>query len=74
MYIKELLKYLNPHTLVEIVDSDFRRIYYGLVHGIDKHTWEFLTALKTLEINSFLAETNKGVFEPATQVIVNKII
>ena len=68
MYVKELLKHINSHQLIEIVDIDFRRIYYGLVHGIDKYTWEYLTALKTAEINSFLAETGKGIFEPAIQI------
>lgn len=70
MYVKELLKHINPHILIEIVDSDFRRIYYGTMHGIEKHTWEFLTALKTAEINPFLAEVDKGVFEPAVQIRV----
>ena len=70
MYIKQLLKHINPHTLIEIVDVRFRRIYYGNLHGIDKCTLELLTSLRTLEINPFLAETNVGVFEPAVQVIV----
>lgn len=73
MYIKQLIKHINSHQLIEIVDSDFKRIYYGTLHGIDKYTWELLTALKTLEINSFLAETSKGVFEPSIQIIVNII-
>lgn len=68
MYVKELLKYINPHSLIEIVDSDFRRIYYGLVHGLDKYTLELLTALKTAEINSFLAETGTARFEPSIQI------
>ena len=74
MYIKQLLKHINPHSLIEIVDTDFRRIYYGDLHGIDKYTYELLTALKTLEINPFLAETNLGVFEPTIQVIVSTVI
>lgn len=74
MYIKQLLKHINKHSLIEIVDTDFRRIYYGDLHSVDQDTYEFLTALKTLEINPFFAETSLGVFEPAIQVIVSTVI
>lgn len=71
MYVKELLKHINQHNLIEIVDVDFRRIYYGCKHGIDKYTLDLLTALKTAEINSFLAETGPSKFEPAIQIRLN---
>lgn len=68
MYVKELLKHINPHNLIEIVDVDFRRIYYGCMVEMDNFTWNLLTSLKTAEINSFLAETEQGIFEPAVQI------
>lgn len=60
MKVRTLIRRINPKTLVEIVDCDFNRLFYGCTPEITKDLWKVLVGLNVEEINPFVAKT--GVF------------
>ena len=70
MTLDNLIQHTYHQALVEVVDLDYYRLFYGRVESI----WnEVPTSLKEVEvqsINPFVAEVEQGVFEPAVQMVV----
>lgn len=61
MKIRTLLKSINRYTDVEIVDVDYRRIYWGKTYRMDKDVWNYLVNKDVAEVNPFIfGETTNG--------------
>ena len=72
MKIHQLLKKINATNLIEVVDEDYRRIYYGRAKEVNAEEWKFLTSWIVLGLNSFLAEIGLNSFETCIQIIIKK--
>lgn len=72
MKLNAVMKQLNPHSIVEIIDNGNTRIFYGYA-GIFKSGWPFNNK-NVAEINPFLAEVGDNEFEPAVQIRISEIL
>ena len=68
MKLNELIKKIPSKNLIEVVDLDYRRAYYGEVGEIDKFTIKFFKSKEVESIDVFMAEVDDGKFELAMQV------
>ena len=68
MTIEEFINHTYSGALVEIVDVDYRRLFYGRNGQIP--TSMFDTDTLVLNIAPFEAEIEAGTFEPAIQIVV----
>lgn len=68
MKVKAFINKLNPRTIVEVVDTERRRVFYGRACRA-VFDW-FLTNSSILEANPFVAEVGPGDYDPAIQIVI----
>ena len=69
MTLEVLIESTYHQALVEVVDLDYYRLFYGRVEQI----WNEIPMLKEVEvqsINPFAAEVEQGTYEPSLQIVV----
>lgn len=69
MILEQFINDTYHLALIEVVDLDYFRLYYGRVGEV----WNEIPMLKEVEvqsINPFGAEVEQGVFEAAIQIVV----
>lgn len=73
MKLKKFIKSFNSTTLIEVVDGEYRRIYWGETMELlgDKYAIKFLASRDVVEANLFEAQTSESGSEPAMQIIVD---
>ena len=71
----ELLSAFSDNTLIEIVNTEYKRIEYARIGEIRLHGYReaarLYLHLDVLAANLFLAETSPTEFEAAVQIVVN---
>ena len=70
MKLNELLKKIPRQTLVEVVDLDYRRAWYGEPQEITKFELGYFKGAEVECVDTFIAEVGEGEFRTAIQVKV----